>query len=69
MAAPPGDEALGALDALVEVLRESRERVEVVDRRVQGLRDGRRRGASYAELLTGADGPLVLDVLAEFSTG
>jgi len=69
MVDPASDEVLDALAAVVEVLETSRNRVEVVDTRAQELRTGRSRGASYAELLTGATGPLVIDVLSELLDG
>jgi PAS domain S-box-containing protein len=43
--------------------------VEVVTARAAELRAGRSRGLSYAELLTGARHPIVLDVLSELLDG
>jgi PAS domain S-box-containing protein len=62
---PEADELVEALDAVAEVLSRSSERVELVAARSRVLVGGRAAGVSYAELLTGATGPLVLDVLSE----
>jgi PAS domain S-box-containing protein len=63
------EELFMALDAVVQVLERGRDRVDVVVARAAELRDGRARGLSYAELLTGARHPLVLDVLSELLDG
>jgi PAS domain S-box-containing protein len=63
------DELFDALDAVLEVLEGGRDRVDVVAARAAELRDGRSRGLSYAELLTGARNPIVLDVLSELLDG
>jgi PAS domain S-box-containing protein len=63
------EELFAALDAVLEVLEGGRDRVDVVAARAAELRDGRSRGLSYAELLTGAQHPLVIDVLAELLDG
>jgi PAS domain S-box-containing protein len=62
-------ELFGALDAVVKVLERGRDRVDVVAAGAAELRAGRARGLSYAELLTGARHPLVLDVLSELLDG
>jgi PAS domain S-box-containing protein len=59
------DELVDALDAVAEVLSRSSERVQLVAVRSRELAAGRAAGLSYAELITGATGPLVLDVLSE----
>ncbi|MDT7539706.1 MAG: hypothetical protein QOI82_3291 [Actinomycetota bacterium] len=63
------DELVEALDAVAEVLSRSSERVELVAARSRELVSGRAAGLSYAELITGATGPLVLDVLSELQEG
>jgi PAS domain S-box-containing protein len=62
-------ELFEALDAVVRVLERGRDRLDVVAARATELRDGRQRGMSYAELLTGAKHPLVIDVLSELLDG
>ena len=52
-----GDKVLDALAAVVDVLEDSGERVATAHERARQLREGRSLGASYAELLTSADGP------------
>ncbi|MEA3214353.1 MAG: hypothetical protein QOJ19_509 [Acidimicrobiia bacterium] len=69
MADFPRDEVLDALTAVVKVLERSSHRVDLVDIRARELREGRLHGASYAELLTGASGPLVIEVISEFLDG
>ncbi|MCU1591125.1 MAG: signal transduction histidine kinase [Frankiales bacterium] len=63
------EELFQALDAVVEVLEGGRDRLAVVAARAAELRAGRSRGLSYAELLTGARHPIVLDVLSELLDG
>jgi PAS domain S-box-containing protein len=69
MADPARDEVLDALAAVVEVIDAGRDRIEAVDKRAGELRAGRSRGVSYAELLTGASGPLVVDIVSELLDG
>jgi PAS domain S-box-containing protein len=64
-----GDDVLDALAAVVRVLEESQEGVAVARARARQLREGRTKGATYAELLTSADGPLVLEVVTELLEG
>lgn len=59
------EELVEALAAVAEVMNRSVERVAVVAARSRDLIDGRAAGSSYAELMAGATGPLVLDVLSE----
>jgi hypothetical protein len=59
------DELSAALVAVATVLAKSTERVDVVAARTRELLDGRAAGLSYAELVSGASGPLVLDVLSD----
>jgi PAS domain S-box-containing protein len=63
------EELFEALDAVRTVLERSRDRVDAVSARAAEIRDGRSRGISYAELLTGARHPIVLDVLSELLDG
>jgi PAS domain S-box-containing protein len=63
------EELFEALDDVLRVLERGWERVEVVGARAAELRAGRSGGLSYAELLTGARNPLVLDVLSELLDG
>jgi PAS domain S-box-containing protein len=66
---PPGDEVLEALATVVKLFDTIRDRVEAVDRRARELRAGRAHGASYAALLAGASGPLVVEVISELLDG
>jgi PAS domain S-box-containing protein len=63
------DEVAGALALVADVLSRSSERVELVAKRSRELVMGRAAGLSYAELVTGATGPLVLDILSELQEG
>ncbi|MDX6198678.1 MAG: hypothetical protein QOJ79_1829 [Actinomycetota bacterium] len=63
------EELFEALDDVIHVFERGRDRVEVVVARAAELRAGRSRGLRYAELLTGARNPLVLDVLSELLDG
>jgi PAS domain S-box-containing protein len=63
------DEVFDSLTAVSQVLARSMERVDAVAIRAAEIRAGRARGLSYAELLTGASHPLVLDVLSEMLDG
>jgi PAS domain S-box-containing protein len=63
------EELFEALDAVVQVLERGRDRLDDVTASAAELRSGRSRGLSYAELLTGARHPLVLDVLSELLDG
>ena len=62
-------ELFEALDAVVQILEQGPDRLAVVAARAEELRSGRSRGLSFAELLTGARHPIVLDVLAELLDG
>jgi PAS domain S-box-containing protein len=63
------EEVFEALDAVLQVLEHGRDRVEAVAARAAEIRGGRARGLSYAELLTGARHPIVLDVVSELLDG
>jgi PAS domain S-box-containing protein len=63
------DEVLDAVEDVVAVLEESRTHASVVDHRAEALRRGRERGASYAELLTEAEGPLILEAVTNLLDG
>src|ERR1700722_7507344 len=69
MADLPADQVLEAVNAVAEVLEMGRRQAEVVENRARELRAGRSLGTSYAELVTGATGPLVLDVVSELLNG
>ncbi len=69
MADSDDEELFEALDAVLHVLERGRDRVDVVATRAAELRVGRAEGLSYADLITGANGPLVLDVLSELLDG
>lgn len=59
------EDVLDALAAVVDVLEDSKEQVAIAHARARQLREGRALGASYAELLTAAEGPLVLEVVTD----
>lgn len=63
------DDVLDALAAVLDVLEDSQKRVATAQVRARQLREGRSQGASYAELLTAADGPLVLEVVTDLLEG
>jgi hypothetical protein len=65
MTEPSGDEVLEALSVLIDVLELSRRRIEAVKGGAEQLRRGRSHGATYAELLTGADSRGLIDGLRE----
>jgi PAS domain S-box-containing protein len=69
MAEPEGDEVLDALAAVVEVFDRSARQAEAVHERARELREGRLRGTSYAELMTGAHAPLVTDTMSDLLDG
>jgi PAS domain S-box-containing protein len=63
------EELFTALAEVRRLLDRGTQRVQQVAARTQELRAGRKRGASYAELLTGAHEPLVIDVLSDLLQG
>jgi PAS domain S-box-containing protein len=63
------EELFEALTAVGQVLERTRDRVGDVAARAAEIRAGRARGLSYAELLTGARHPIVLDVVSELLDG
>lgn len=69
MAEHHDDELLDALAAVVEFLEHSWARVDLALERAQVLREERSGGATYAEILTSAEGPLVIEVLSELFDG
>jgi hypothetical protein len=63
------DELLDALAAVVEFLEHSRERVDLAIERARVVREQRSQGATYAEILTSAEGPLAIELLSELLKG
>lgn len=63
------EELFAALTAVRELLERTRDRIDDVAARTAEIQSGRARGLSYAELLTGARHPIVLDVLSELLDG
>jgi len=63
------DEVLDALAAVVGVLERSQEGVALARARAHELRQGRTEGATYAELLTSAEGPLVVEIVTDLLEG
>ena len=59
------EELVDALAAVDEVLRRSSERVDRVAARSAEIVVGRAAGLGYADLVAGATGPLVLDILSD----
>ncbi|MDT7549867.1 MAG: hypothetical protein QOE84_2261, partial [Actinomycetota bacterium] len=63
------EELFAALGAVRQLLERTRDRIDDVAARTAEIQSGRARGLSYAELLTGARHPIVLDVLSELLDG
>jgi ParB-like chromosome segregation protein Spo0J len=62
------DEFLEALTALEKVLEDHGRRSRLIEKRIAQIRRGRANGASYAELVTNHDSPLIVQLLTESST-
>jgi ParB-like chromosome segregation protein Spo0J len=62
------DEFLEALTVLEEVLEDHSRRSRLIKKRIAQIRRGRANGASYAELVTNHDNPLIVQLLTESST-
>jgi ParB-like chromosome segregation protein Spo0J len=62
------DEFLKALTALEEILEDHGRRSRLIKKRIAQIRRGRANGASYAELVTNHDNPLIVRLLTESST-
>jgi hypothetical protein len=65
MADLASDQVLDALAAVLEVFEMTGCQAQLVEKRSQELRTGRSEGGSYAELVTSASSPLVIDVVSE----
>ena len=61
------DEFLAALTALEEILEDQGERSRRIKKRIAQIRRGRANGASYTELVTNHDNPLIVQLLTESS--
>src|SRR4051794_22520779 len=59
------DEVLSALASVLAVLDDMGSSVDLARTRAQALRASRARGESYADSVTAADGPLVIDVVSD----
>ena len=62
------DEFLDALTTLEEALADNGRRTSLIKKRIAQLRRLRSKGASYSELVSGDDGPLIVQLLTESST-
>ena len=61
------DEFLTALATLEEVLADNGRRASLIKKRIAQLRRLRSKGASYTELVSGDDSPLIVQLLSESS--
>jgi hypothetical protein len=61
------DEFLEALTALEHTLADNQRRGTLIKRRIAQLRRMRSRGASYAEMVSISEGPLIVQLLTESS--
>ena len=61
------DAFLEALTALDEALADNQQRVKLIKRRIGQLRSMRANGASYADIVSSAHGPLLVQLLTESS--
>jgi PAS domain S-box-containing protein len=59
------DAVLVALAGVVETALGSRDYLDRIISRADELRDSRARGLTYAEIVTGADGPLVIELVTD----
>jgi DNA-directed RNA polymerase specialized sigma24 family protein len=62
------DAFLEALTALEDTLADNQRRTTLIKKRIAQLRRLRSRGASYAEIVSGDGGPLIVQLLTESST-
>src|SRR4051794_21454502 len=69
MADEARDELLESLTAVIQVLGSSCDHVEAVRQRAQELHEGRARGKTYAELVSEATGPLVVQLVSDLLDG
>jgi Homeodomain-like domain-containing protein len=61
------DEFLEALTTLEQALADNQKRAALIKRRIAQLRRMRSRGASYAEMVSVSEGPLIVQLLTESS--
>lgn len=61
------DEFLEALTALEDILDDQRKRSRLIKKRIAQIRRGRAKGASYTELVSNNDSPLIVQLLTESS--
>jgi transcriptional regulator with XRE-family HTH domain len=61
------DKFLETLTALERTLADNHERATLIKKRIAQLRRLRSRGASYAEIVSSRDGPLIVQLLTESS--
>lgn len=64
-AAPPADQVMVALDALLEVLDENIELAKRCRRRARHLRNERHRGRAYRDIVPAGDEPLIVHMMRE----
>jgi DNA-directed RNA polymerase specialized sigma24 family protein len=62
------DAFLDALTTLEDVLADNGRRASLIKKRIAQLRRLRSKGASYTELVSSDDGPLIVQLLTESST-
>jgi DNA-directed RNA polymerase sigma subunit (sigma70/sigma32) len=62
------DAFLDALTTLEDVLADNGRRASLIKKRIARLRRLRSKGASYTELVSSDDGPLIVQLLTESST-
>jgi PAS domain S-box-containing protein len=63
------DAVLLALAGVLETAHDAREYVERIISVASEMRDNRANGLSYADIVTGTDGPLVIELVTEFIDG
>jgi hypothetical protein len=68
MASMAEDKFLEALTALEDVLADHRTRASLIKKRIAQIRRLRSTGASYTEIVSSKDGPLIVQLLTESST-
>ena len=61
------DAFLRALTALDEVLADNQQRLKLIKKRIAQLRRLRANGVSYGDIVSGRDGPLLVQMLSEVS--
>ena len=64
----PEDRFLEALGALEDALADNHTRARLIKKRIAQLRRLRSRGAPYAEIVSSAEGPLIVQLLTESTT-